>query len=155
MLRNQVEGDRGEVPTSRLEEAESELREALAELRELAHGIYPAALADEGLAAAVETLAEGAPVPIELGALPEERFGAPLENAAYFVVAETLRRTRPSRARVDASRTDGRLVIELEAHDALDEELTDLEDRVGALDGRFSARNDGTSLRLRAELPCA
>jgi signal transduction histidine kinase len=155
MLRNQVEGDGGEAPTSRLEEAESELREALAELRELAHGIYPAALADEGLAAAVETLAEGAPVPIELGPLPEERFGAPVENAAYFVVAETLRRTRPSRARVDASRTDGRLVIELEAHDAFDEELTDLEDRVGALDGRFSAHNDGTSLRLRAELPCA
>ena len=155
MLRGAVERDEGEAPTRRLEEAESELREALAELRELAHGIYPAALADEGLAAAVESLAEGAPMPIELGTLPEERLAEPVENAAYFVVAETLRRTRPSRARIDAARTDGRLVIELEAHGALDEELTDLEDRVGALDGRLSAHNDGTSLRLRAELPWA
>jgi signal transduction histidine kinase len=155
MLRGAVERDEGEAPTRRLEEAESELREALAELRELAHGIYPAALADEGLAAAVESLAEGAPMPIELGTLPEERLAEPVENAAYFVVAETLRRTRPSSARIDAARTDGRLVIELEAHGALDEELTDLEDRVGALDGRLSAHNDGTSLRLRAELPWA
>jgi signal transduction histidine kinase len=154
LLRNQVEGAGDAAPTSRLEEAESELREALAELRELAHGIYPAALADEGLAAAVESLAEGAPMPIELGPLPEERLGEPVENAAYFVVAETLRRTRPSRARIDAARADSRLVIELEAEGALDEELTDLEDRVGALDGRLSAHNDGTSLRLRAELPC-
>jgi signal transduction histidine kinase len=155
LLRSQIERQAGPAPATRLEKAESELREALAELRELAHGIYPAALADEGLAAAVETLAEGSPVPIELGDLPEERLGEAVENAAYFVVAETLRRTRPSRARVDASRADTRLVIELEAHGALDEELIDLEDRVGALDGRLSAHNDGTSLRLRAELPCA
>ncbi len=36
------------------------MREAIVDLRELAHGIFPAVLADEGLAAAVEALARTA-----------------------------------------------------------------------------------------------
>src|SRR5256714_5054802 len=38
----------------RIDEAETEVRTALAELRELANGLFPAVLADEGLAAALE-----------------------------------------------------------------------------------------------------
>ena len=56
----------------RLDEAEDELRATLAELRELAHGIFPAVLADEGLAIAVETL-EASPGPITVHELPEKR----------------------------------------------------------------------------------
>ena len=44
---------------ARLNSARSEVAAALAELRALARGIYPAELADEGLAAALQTLAEG------------------------------------------------------------------------------------------------
>ena len=65
-------------PSSRrLEDAEEELRQAIRELRELAHGIFPAVLADEGLAAAVEALAEDGAVPIRIGGLPEERLPRP------------------------------------------------------------------------------
>ena len=41
--------------------AEHELQAAVAELRELAHGLFPAALDEEGLAAAIEVLAEHEP----------------------------------------------------------------------------------------------
>ena len=78
---------------ARLDRAESELREAIVELRELAHGIFPAVLADEGLAAAVEALAEDGRVPIRIRSLPEGRFALGVETAAYTVVAEAVRAT--------------------------------------------------------------
>ena len=62
---------------------------SIADLRELAQGIFPAMLAEEGLATAIEALAEA--VPLAITALPGERFGASVEAAAYFVVAETVR----------------------------------------------------------------
>ena len=63
-----------ETDVAALEEAEAEVRQALAELRGLAHGLYPAALAEEGLGAALEALAEQASSPLALGRLPR---GAP------------------------------------------------------------------------------
>jgi signal transduction histidine kinase len=138
-----------------LEEAEAEVRQALEELRGLARGLYPAALTEEGLGAALEALAEQAASPLVLRRLPQERLEPNVEAAAYFVVAETLKRGRPRRAAVDASRADGRLVVELETDEQPPGELTDLEDRVGALDGRLLvqvAPEGGT--RIRVELPC-
>ena len=67
-----------------------ELEEALKELRELARGIHPAVLTDRGLGAAVEALAHRAPLPVELGELPDERYPEHVELAAYFVVSEAL-----------------------------------------------------------------
>jgi hypothetical protein len=66
-----------------------------------------------------------------------------------------LRRSRPRRAAVDTVHADGRLVVEVETDTQPPQELTDLEDRVGALDGRLlvqAARDGGT--RIRADLPC-
>ena len=154
MLRTRAESSGDSVLEARLSTAADELREALAELREVAHGIYPAALADEGFAPAMETLAEGADVAIELGDLPIERFDPAVENAAYFLVAETLRRTAAARAHVDARRSEGRLVVEIEAEGTRSEDFTDLEDRLGALDGRLAVVQENGSFRLRAELPC-
>ena len=138
-----------------LEEAEAEVRRALAELRGLAHGLYPAALTEEGLGAALEALAEQASTPLELGPLPRERFEPQVEAAAYFVVAETLKRSRPGRAKVDAAHGDGRLVLELVTDQPPPQELTDLEDRVGALDGRLLPQPSPTGgARIRVDLPC-
>jgi signal transduction histidine kinase len=139
----------------RLDEADEELRATLAELRQLAHGIFPAALADEGLAVALETLAETSPGRIAVRALPDERLDAGVEAAAYFVVAETLRRVRAERATVAAVRRDGSLIVELDAEGATDEPLTDLEDRVGALEGTLQVVREAGRTRVRAELPCA
>ena len=44
----------------------AEVGAALDELRELAHGLYPAALAEDGLEAALEELREGADIPIRI-----------------------------------------------------------------------------------------
>jgi signal transduction histidine kinase len=130
--------------------AEEELRGALAELRELAHGLFPSVLADEGLAAALEVLAEQEPR-LRSGALPDERFAAPVESAAYFVIAEALRRSATGTVRLGARRSDGVLVLDIEAEHEPDGSRTPVEDRVGALGGTLAA--DGR--RLHVELPCA
>src|SRR5204862_3044511 len=91
LLHNEAERSGAQAAIPMLDEADAQLRLALAELREVAHGIYPAVLGDEGLAAALETLAERLPARLRLGALPEERFPAPVEAAAYFTAAEIVR----------------------------------------------------------------
>ena len=133
-------------------EAEAELRAALADLRELAHGIFPAILADEGFAAAVEALAEEAP--IRIAALPLERLDQAVEAAAYLVVAETVKRGGTGTVTVEAAHRPGVLVLDLACEHAPGE-LVELEDRVGALDGRLGVlgRADGT-VTIRAEIPC-
>jgi hypothetical protein len=80
--------------------------------------------------------------------LPAQRLAAPVESAAYHVVAEVLRRAHGAPVAASARLDDGRLVLELEPAPA--EPLVDLEDRVGALDGRLVAGAGG----LRVELPC-
>jgi len=138
----------------RLDEAEDELRAALADLRELAQGIFPVILAEEGLAAAVEALAEAVPVPMEIIALPHERLGPPVEAAAYFVVSEAVRRDPVSTLKVSAGRRDSNLVVEVEG-DNMPAEITDLQDRVGALDGTVTvAHGPGGRATIRADIPC-
>jgi signal transduction histidine kinase len=127
--------------------AEAHLQAALGRLRAVARGIHPAILEQEGLAAAVEALAEDAPR-LRLGELPEQRLAAPVESAAYHVVAEVLRRVPQTVVAARARLADGRLVLELEP--APEDPLVDLADRVGALDGRLVAGAGG----LRVELPC-
>ena len=138
----------------RLEQAEHELRQAAAELRELAHGIFPAVLADEGLAAALEALAEESRVPIRLEGIPETRYEPSVETAAYTVVAEAARAST-QRLAVGMSASNGALVVEVHTQgDGLD--LTALEDRVGSLDGRLTVvRGTSGVITMRAELPCA
>jgi signal transduction histidine kinase len=139
------------------------LRSAIDSLRELARGIHPAILTHSGLAAAVEALADSAPVPVAV-AIPEERFPRPVESAAYFVVAEALtnivKYARASCARITATNTGTclRLVIEDDGIGGAKREagrgLAGLGDRVAALDGLLeidSPAGDGT--RITAEVP--
>jgi signal transduction histidine kinase len=136
-------------------EASDELQAAIAELRDLAHGIYPAALSGEGLAAALEALKETSTVVIELGSLPTGRLDPRVETTAYFVVAETLRRTAADKLRVAAEHVGDRLVVEIEQDGAAPDDLVALDDRIGALDGTIAILTTPTSLSIRAEIPCA
>jgi signal transduction histidine kinase len=129
--------------------AEDELGVALAELRELAHGLFPMVLTNEGLGAALEVLAERTPR-LVTGALPDGRFAAPVESAAYFVVSEALRREPNGDVAIDARREGDRLVVEVRTEGELTGEAIAIEDRVGALDGALIADVH----HLRAELPC-
>jgi hypothetical protein len=106
-------------------------------------------LTNEGLGAALEVLAERTPR-LVAGALPDGRFAAPVESAAYFVASEALRRAPSGDVTVDARRDGGRLVVDVRAEAELAGEPTALEDRVGALDGTLIADVH----HLRAELPC-
>ena len=133
LTRSRLGSEPDPVLVAKIDEAESELGAALAGLREVGHGLFPALLADEGLAVALEALTEEAPVEIEIGALPE-RLDEPVAAAAYFVVSEALKRSRSIPDRL-AARTEGdQLVVEFEA-DIADSEIVGLEDRAGAAGG--------------------
>jgi signal transduction histidine kinase len=142
-----------------------ELAAATAELRELARGIHPVLLSERGLRAALGGLAERSPVPVELLATPAERLSAPIEMAAYFVVAEALTNVaRYAEAEVATVRVERRNgAVEVEIHDdgiggaEIDAGtgLRGLEDRVGALEGRFSVSSPvGEGTTVEASIPC-
>jgi signal transduction histidine kinase len=163
LLRSRVGGDAAAV--SLLEETQSELQHALHELRELARGIHPAVLVDQGLGAAVRTIAARATVPVQVDELTE-RLPPHVETAAYFVVAEGLANVSKyagaSRAWVTLGpRANGHVVIEVGddgvggADPAGGSGLRGLADRVGALDGRLVVESPaGGGTRIRAEIPC-
>ncbi len=148
-----------------LEEAMDELAAATSELRELARGIHPVVLSDRGLAAALGGLAERSPVPVEIVETPDERLPAPVESAAYFVVAEALtnvaRYADAEMATVRVARSDG--VVEVEIRDdgiggadpGAGTGLRGLEDRVAALDGELAVRSAaGAGTTVAARIPC-
>jgi signal transduction histidine kinase len=135
-----------------LDKAGEELGLAISELRELAHGIFPTVLADEGLAAALKALAEEGTVPIRVGAVPHERFAAPVESAAYTVVAEAARSATGALA-VRAEQVDGVLAIDVKTSSFDELDVVGLRDRIGALDGRLEFADDGL-VKIHAELPC-
>jgi signal transduction histidine kinase len=159
LLRNEAERSGAEDAIPTIDRADRELRQALAELRDVAHGIYPAVLADEGLAAALETLAERLPPSLRLGDLPDERFPALVEAAAYFAAAELVRdlAEADTGASIEVTRHDDGLVVDVEriGHmDDADERLVDIADRIGALDGEIDATGANGRVRIHARIPC-
>jgi len=111
-------------------------------------------LAEEGLSAAIEALAETGPAPLEITALPGERLGASAEAAAYFVVSEAARQAAASTLKVSVARHDTRLMVEVEG-DGAPAEVVGLQDRVGALNGSLTVVcGPGGRATIRAEIPC-
>jgi signal transduction histidine kinase len=146
--------------------AAEELQQALAELRELARGIHPAVLADHGLDAALDVLTDRAPLPVEVVSTPAERLPAPVEAAAYFVIAEALTNVAKyadaEHATVSVERVNGHASIEVSddgiggADPKRGSGLRGLADRVAALDGRLELQSPpGRGTTIRAEIPCA
>ncbi|MGZ8800614.1 MAG: sensor histidine kinase [Aeromicrobium sp.] len=138
-----------------IDQASRELGLGIDELRTVAHGIYPSVLADEGLAAAIEGLAEGASVPMSIGPLPAERVNLSVEAAVYLIVAEVVSAASGPVA-VRIGRTPTSVTLDLDAPHVSSELLVDLGDRIGAVDGTLTAEDDGSGrIELRAEIPCA
>lgn len=147
-----------------LAEARSGAGEALRELRDLARGIHPPVLADRGLHAAIQALAVASPITVTVSVDTPERPKAPVESAAYFVVAESLANAG-KHAR--ATQVDVRIT---RAGDVLSVSITDngigganpsggglsgLARRVEALDGILTVTSPpGGPTTIRAELPC-
>lgn len=153
LLRTRLDRDSGAITA--LDQAEAELRGAVADLRQVAHGIYPAILADEGLAAGVEALMEGSTTHMTIDAMPRERFDLPIEAAAYFLIAEATTSGAARRARINVRHVDASLMVEVEHDGEEQESVTELEDRIGALDGTVMVdKVDGGLISIRAEIPC-
>jgi signal transduction histidine kinase len=137
-----------------LASAVDEAQTALNELRELAHGIYPAILAEAGLAPALASLADEAPLPVEMRDLPVDRFGPAVETAAYLTVAEAIEdASRRSATFVSVEIARAAAVLTVAARDdglPRGAPLVHLSDRIGALGG--SLVFDATG--VRAEIPC-
>jgi signal transduction histidine kinase len=147
-----------------LESAVLELQAANEELRELVRGVYPAILTEEGLAAALESLALRNPFPIELDVL-EGRLPPRVEATAYFVTCEGLanvtKHAQATRASVCIARHNGLLAVEISddgvggARPLEHSGLSGLADRVEALGGHLRVESHaGGGTRLLAEIPC-
>ena len=147
-----------------LERTVDELQVAVAELRELARGVHPAILTEDGLGAAVESLAGRTPIPVELD-VTEERLPPQVEATAYFVTCEALanivKHAGASKASIVARRENGLLRVEVEddgvggAQAQERSGLSGLADRVEALGGRLRIESpSGNGTVVVAEIPC-
>jgi signal transduction histidine kinase len=154
-LRLETEPDPDPALLERARRAEDQLRDALAALRKLAAGIFPAVLADEGLAAATEALAEETEERLRIVTVPERRLAPAVETTAYRLVSATLNSAHGHPVTLSAFTDDGLLTIELDSA-RVPSDLTELEDRVGALDGTLELDSTpGGGPRIRAQIPCA
>jgi signal transduction histidine kinase len=144
-------------------DALDDTRAAIEELRELARGLHPAILTHRGLAAAVEALADRAPVPVHVD-IPEQRYPPSVESAAYFIAAEALtnvaKYAKATTARITATRSADALQLTVEddgaggATPSPGSGLSGLQDRVAALAGTLIIDSPpGAGTRIRAELP--
>jgi len=149
-----------------LAELKAEATQALENLRDLARGIYPPLLADQGLAAALESQARKAAVPVTIEADGIGRYREDAEAAVYFSCLEGLQNiskyAEASRAVIRLTHSDGELSFEL--HDdgrGFDSEKTTygtglhgIADRLAALDGGLEVRSaPGQGATLRGWVP--
>jgi signal transduction histidine kinase len=148
-----------------LAEARMGAEQALRELRDLARGIHPPVLADRGLEAAIQSLANSTPMKVTLSVDLEDRPAPVVESAAYFVVAEALanaaKHAHARRVDIQIARTSYLVDLQIEddgvgGANPEGSGLRGLRSRVEALDGTLSVISPrGGPTRIRAQLPCA
>ncbi len=138
--------------------------EALETLRDLARGIYPPLLADKGLAAALESQARKATVPVAVDADGIGRYPQDIEAAVYFCSLEALQNIQKyagaSQASVRLAQSGGVLTVAVE-DDGRGFDLStakkgaglqNMEDRLDALGGTveiISAPGSGATVTVR------
>jgi signal transduction histidine kinase len=142
----------------------SELLQAIREVRDLARGLHPTILGERGLAAAVEALAERAPMPVRRR-IGEARLSPEIEAAAYFLIAEALtnaaKYARATTVEVEVTIDDDHVMVSVadDGSGGADPDqgsgLQGLADRLAAIGGTFSVESPlghGTVLRSRIPL---
>ncbi|HZC14796.1 MAG TPA: MASE1 domain-containing protein [Thermoleophilaceae bacterium] len=147
-----------------LSAAQHDLAQGIEELRELARGLHPVLLSERGLGPALDALVTRTPVPVEIQEVPDERLTAPVEAAAYYVVAEAItnvaKYANASRATVSVRRSNGYATVTVSddgvggADPGRGTGLRGLAARVEALNGRLDVESQprrGT--RIKAEIP--
>jgi signal transduction histidine kinase len=161
----QVVRDDPDLALTLLAEARASSGEALSELRALVRGIHPPVLAERGLDGAVRALALSLPLPIDLHINLPGRSSAPVESAAYFVIAEALanvvKHSGATRAWVQIEYEHGKLVAIVGdngtggAAPRADGGLRGIERRLSAFDGMVAVTSPiGGPTQVTLELPC-
>jgi signal transduction histidine kinase len=153
--------------TGLVSEMRADLGRAQSELRDLAHGIYPQALEQDGLRAALrDTVARG-PLPATLDCDGIGRYGSEVEAAVYFCCLEALQNAAKHagdgvHATIRLGEQDGMLRFEV-ADDgagfdagsaARNAGLLNMTDRIGALGGTLEVRSEpGAGTRIDGAVP--
>ncbi|MER7005940.1 histidine kinase [Dactylosporangium sp. NPDC000555] len=147
-----------------LRQAHEQSQQALTELREVAWRIYPTALDQGGLAAALETVAERSSVPVRLGGVPDN-LDPTTAAVAYFVVSEAVtnaaKHSGADHVTISVNREGPRLVVRIHDNgiggaDPHGSGLSGLTRRVAALDGSLRVDSPpGGPTTITTELPCA
>jgi signal transduction histidine kinase len=149
-----------------LRELQGQASTALEDLRDLARGIYPPLLADKGLAAALESQARKAALPVALEGGDVGRHPQEVESTVYFCVLEALNNVakyaEARAATVSLSQTDGVLAFEVR-DDGLGFDagattygtgLQGMADRLDSVGGTLTVRSDpGSGAVVRGEIP--
>jgi signal transduction histidine kinase len=157
-LVRELDGEPGLAP------ARAQLVAALADVRELAAGLHPRIVTEQGIEAALRSLAAAAeplPVEVEAGAPP---LSPDTQIALYFACSEALanvtKYARATRVRVRLGAADGAVRLEVAddgaggADPARGSGLRGLADRLEALGGRLEVDSPpGGGTRLVAVLP--
>ncbi len=134
-----------------LQRAMTAVQYAVDELRQLAHGIYPAVLTEFGLRPALTTLADTAPIRVEIGTVASARLPPLVERTAYLAAADVIDQAVSAgtdELTITAKAADGDLVVEIRGTEV--HPTTPMSDRVGALGGQI-VRTSGI---LRVKIPC-
>ena len=136
------------------------------DLRGIASGIHPAILTQRGLAAAIDRLAAGLPISVQLE-VPDSRLPAPVEASVYFFCSEALtnvvKHAHAASAWVRVKLIDDRCAVEVRDDGIGGAQprsetsgLSGLRDRIGALNGTMditSPVTGGTVLEASIPLP--
>jgi signal transduction histidine kinase len=148
---------------ARLKLLREEVDAAMRDVRQLARGLAPPRLEQDGLAGALDALAESSGV-VRVSAAPARRWPPDVERAAYFVVSEAVANALKHAGATDvvigvAERAES-LEVEVRDNgvggaDLAGGGLAGLAERVRALGGRFSVDSSTRGTTVRASFPRA
>ncbi len=151
--------------TRLLREARGGAEEAMAELRDVVRTMYPPILADRGLAGAISGLAARSIIPVRVHVEGLGEVPAPVEAAAYFVVAESvtnaIKHSHATQLLVHLDRDSDGLHVQVTddgvggVDAAQGTGILGIERRVAALDGMTTVDSPiGGGTTITVELPC-
>ena len=142
------DAERAQLLAAALDEAQA----VVADLRDLAHGIYPAILTEAGIGPALWSLADQAPLPVEVVDVPDQRYDGPVERGVYLAISREIEQaTRTQVDHLEVSVDQVGNTLRLRVTPVSDPIEADIVDRIGALGGHVSV----TQGILHAEVPCA
>ncbi|TCO51368.1 histidine kinase [Kribbella antiqua] len=145
----------------RIERVENKVGDALSQLRRLAHGVFPAMLAAEGLEQALVELVAASDVPADLTMHFTDALAPEVAMAAYATVAAAVDSVVPpsaaTRCRIEVRQVAESLIVKVETESATirTPDLTAIGDRVGAVGGQLTWSDpEAGRYVLTAVIPC-